>query len=93
MALLEMSSRLPIGVAIKKSIYGEKVALRFELRVGALQAPALPLGYATKRAGIMGVLMFLCQFVGGSVSLEIAKKDRQLTESQYYLISGAFCNA
>jgi hypothetical protein len=24
-----------------------KVALRFELRMGALQAPALPLGYAT----------------------------------------------
>ncbi len=30
-----------------------KVALRFELRMGALQAPALPLGYATERLGIM----------------------------------------
>ena len=46
-----MSERLPMGVEtrynIKESVAEKKVAPRFELGMEALQASALPLGYAT----------------------------------------------
>ena len=38
---------------MSEEIIRKKVALRFELRMGALQAPALPLGHATKMGFIM----------------------------------------
>ena len=59
-----------------KGPYVNKVALRFELRMGALQAPALPLGYATEWNQYLRLKRKNQQNIGGNCKTRFAAQIR-----------------